>query len=62
MAFWDVCELNQLAEGAESQHLKHGKGWDCGVEESREELGWGEESETSPFGSSSSSEMLSAGC
>lgn len=61
MTFWDLCELNQLAERLECQCWKHEKGWGCGLEQSREELGWGEASETSPFGSSSS-EMLSAGC
>jgi len=40
-------------------HSKHGKGWDCGLEQSREELGWGYESETSPFGSSEQLDVTS---
>lgn len=52
MASWDLCELNQLAERFECQCWKLGQGWDCGLEQSREELGWGKASETSPFGCS----------
>lgn len=59
MASWDLCELNQLAERFECQCWKLGQGWDCGLEQSREELGWGEASETSPFGSSKQGDVIS---
>lgn len=59
MAFWDLCELNQLAERFECQCSKHEKAWGCGWEQGREELGWGEESETSPFGSSKQLDVIS---
>lgn len=61
MASWDLCELNQLAERFKCQCWKHGKGWDCGLEQSREELGWGKPVRPCLL-AAASREMLSAGC